>query len=186
MTLYRQLILFTLVLFLILFTGIWFEKLQSTRSFLIAQMESHSQDTATSLGLSLSPVMAENDIPTAETMMNAVFDRGYYKTIRLDNIEGDLIFERDQEVTLEGVPQWFVGLITIEPPSTESLVMSGWSQAGYLYVESHPGYAYRTMWEAAIKMSLYFLAAGAAVLILGGYGLKVLLRPLKRVEANHS
>ena len=82
MTLYRQLLIFTLVLFLVLFTCTWIIKLQSTRSFLEDQLESHAQDTATSLGLSITPYIAENDIVTIETMINVVFDRGYYRTIR--------------------------------------------------------------------------------------------------------
>ncbi len=76
MTLYRQLLIFTLILFFVLFVGVWLDKLQNTRSFLVDQLESHAQDTATSLGLSLSPHMADNDLPTMEAMMNAVFDRG--------------------------------------------------------------------------------------------------------------
>ncbi|MGL1933061.1 MAG: EAL domain-containing protein [Desulfotalea sp.] len=182
MTLYKQLVVFTLTLFILLFAGLWFEKLQSTRLFLVSQMESHAQDTATSLGLSLSPIMAENDIAAAETMMNAVFDRGYYRVISLKDIEGEIIYDRSQQVTLEGVPPWFVEFVIIQAPKAESLVMSGWSQAGTLYVESHPGYAYRTMWEDAIKMALFFVVAGSVVLALGGLGLRIILKPLKRVE----
>ncbi len=182
MTLYRQLLIFTLILFTLLFTGIWAEKLHSTRSFLITQLESHAQDTATSLGLSLSPVMAENDIPTVDTMINAVFDRGYYRIISLRDMRGKSITERILNVEIEGVPHWFVQNITIEAPSAESLVMAGWTQAGKLYVESHPGFAYQTMWETMVRVSIYFLLAVSAVLILGGFGLRLLLKPLKRVE----
>lgn len=182
MTLYRQLLIFTLVLFFILFVGIWAEKLQSTRSFLVDQLESHAQDTATSLGLSLSPVMAENDLPTAETMMNAVFDRGYYRIIRFTDVHGKVVSERVQEVKYAGVPSVFVRLIPLAAPSAESLVMAGWNQAGTLFVESHPGYAYRTLWETVIKVSIYFLMMGGLVLIFGGMGLRMLLKPLKRVE----
>ena len=49
-------------------------------------------------------------------------------------------------------------------------------------MESHPGYAYQTMWEDMIRISIYFLLAGSTVLILGGLGLRLLLKPLKRVE----
>jgi diguanylate cyclase (GGDEF)-like protein len=182
MTLYRQLLIFTLILFAILFAGIWVEKLQSTRSFLITQLEPHAQDTATSLGLSLSPILADNDISTIETMVNAVFDRGYYKVISLKDMKGEVITERVLEVEIAGVPDWFVNLISIKSPHAESLVMAGWTQAGKLYVESHPGYAYQTMWKTMIRVSVCFLLAGAAVLILGGLGLRLLLKPLKRVE----
>jgi diguanylate cyclase (GGDEF)-like protein len=182
MTLYRQLLVFTLLLFALLFAGVWVEKLQSTRSFLITQLQSHAQDTATSLGLSLSPGMAENDMPTVEAMMNAVFDRGYYRIISLKDMQGKNISERTLVVESEGVPEWFVSLIPIKSPGGEALVMAGWNQAGKLYVESHPGYAYQTLWETMIRINVYFLVAGTIVLLLGGFGLRLLLKPLKRVE----
>ena len=182
MTLYRQLLIFTVILFVALFAGIWVEKLHSTRSFLVTQLESHAQDTATSLGLSLSPVMVDNDIATVDTMINAVFDRGYYRVISFKDMEGEVITERILKVEIAGVPDWFVNLVPIKSPNAESLVMAGWTQAGKLYVESHPGFAYQTMWEAMVRISIYFLLSVSTVLLLGGLGLRMLLKPLKQVE----
>lgn len=182
MTLYRQLLIFTLVLFIVLFIGVCFEKLQSTRTFLTNQLEAHAQDTATSLGLSLSPVLAEKDLSTVDTMMNAVFDRGYYRRIALEDVYGKVITERDLIVEFEGVPAWFVSMIPLKTPVAESLITTGWTQAGKLYVESHPGFAYRTLWETVVQVGAYFLLSGGVVLILGAMGLKYLLAPLKKVE----
>lgn len=182
MTLYRQLLLFTLFLFTVLLLGVWIEKLHSTRVFLINQLESHAQDTATSLGLSLSPVMAAGDISSVDTMMNAVFDRGYYRRITLQDVYGKVVSERKLKVEYEGVPDWFVDLIPLQTPVAEALIMAGWNQAGKLFVESHPGYAYKTLWETAVRISGYFFAACLLVLALGAFGLNLLLRPLKRVE----
>lgn len=182
MTLYRQLLIFTLLLFLILFAGSWLAKLQSTRSFLLEQLESHAQDTATSLGLSLSPHMAEHDMPTIETMINAVFDRGYYRIIRLDDLEQNTLTKRQLDVIIENVPSWFIRMIPIETPGATAHVMTGWRQTGYIYVESHPGYAYNTLWEGTIRTSIWFLISGVCLLILGSLGLRILLRPLRKVE----
>lgn len=182
MTLHKQLFLFTVFLVGILFLGVWLEKLQSTRSFLVTQLESHAQDTATSLGLSLSPIMAENDLPTVETMINAVFDRGYYRVISLKDTNGEVITDRILTVEIDGVPNWFINFISIEAPRAEALVMAGWSQAGTLYVESHPGFAYQTIWDTMSRISLYFLIAGSTILLFGSRGLRLLLKPLKRVE----
>lgn len=182
MTLHRQLFMFTVFLVGILFLGVWIEKLQSTTSFLVSQLESHAQDTATSLGLSLSPIMAENDIPTVDTMINAVFDRGYYRIISLKDTNGDIITERNLPVEIEGVPDWFINFVSIKPPRAEALVMSGWSHAGTLYVESHPGLAYLTIWKTMTRISFYFLIAGSTILFLGSLALRLLLRPLQMVE----
>lgn len=182
MTLYRQLLLFTLFLFSILLFGVWIEKLYSTRTFLVNQLESHAQDTATSLGLSLSPVLAEGDISSVDTMMNAVFDRGYYRRITLEDVYGKVVTERVLKVEYEGVPDWFVELIPVKTPVADALIMAGWNQAGKLYVESHPGYAYKTLWETAVRISGYFFSACLLVLAFGALGLNMLLKPLKRVE----
>ena len=182
MTLYRQLSIFTLILFFLLFSGTWLAKLQSTRSFLIDQLESHAQDTATSLGLSISQHVANNDMPAVEVMINAVFDRGYYRIIRFSDNEGNILIDRVLNVTIENVPTWFVKLIRLTPPNATANVMAGWLQAGSIYVMSHPGYAYKTLWETATRMTIWFLVTGVIVAIAGGLGLRILLQPLDRVE----
>lgn len=182
MTLYRQLFIFTFTLFFILFVGTWYAKIDNTRTFLIDQLESHSQDTATSLALSLSQYTLNKDMAVVESMVNAVFDRGYYKIIRLTDAEEKVLYERTLEVTIDVVPPWFIHWITLETPETTANVMAGWIQAGSIYVKSHPGYAYKTLWEDVVSTTIWFLICGIFVLIAGGYGLRVLLRPLVLVE----
>lgn len=181
MTLYKQLVIFTLVLFLILFTGTWMAKLQSTRTFLVDQLESHAQDTATSLGLSISQHDVE-DVAVIETLINAVFDRGYYRIIQYSDVKGNIIIERLLDVRVEKVPEWFIKFISLKTPEATANVMIGWNQAGTVYVKSHPGYAYKTLWENMVSMSIWFLGSGIIVLIIGVFGLRVLLKPLVLVE----
>ena len=182
MTLYRQLVIFTLVLFLILFTGTLLVKFESTRSFLMDQLESHAQDTATSLGVSISQYSTENDLPAIESMINAVFDRGYYRIVRYTDTNGNILIDRALDITIENVPQWFISLVPLKTPDVSAKVMSGWNQAGTIYVKSHPGYAYKTLWENVVRMTLWFLACGIAVLFAGGFSLRLLLKPLSLVE----
>lgn len=182
MTLYRQLFIFTLILLVLLFAGTWLAKLNTTRSFLADQLESHAQDTATSLGLSISPYMAQNDLSAVETMFNAVFDRGYYRAIQLTDIENRVLLERVLPVRIEGVPEWFINLIPLVTPRATAMVMSGWHQAGQVIVESHPGYAYKTLWDTVVSTTLWYGIMGIAAVAGGGIGLQLLLRPLHRVE----
>jgi diguanylate cyclase (GGDEF)-like protein len=182
MTLYRQLIIFTLCLFFLLFTGSWLAKFESTRSFLINQLQSHAQDTATSLGLSISSHVADKDMPTVESMINAVFDRGYYESIRLTDTANKATLERNLKVSIEHVPQWFITLVPLNAPEATANVMSGWRQMGTIHVKSHPGYAYNTLWEDVLRMTLWFVACGILVLVGGAVGLRILLKPLYRVE----
>ncbi|PKN05834.1 MAG: GGDEF-domain containing protein, partial [Deltaproteobacteria bacterium HGW-Deltaproteobacteria-7] len=145
MTLYRQLVIFTVSLFIILFAGTWFAKLESTKSFLTNQLESHAQDTASSLGLAISQY--PDDMVSIETMINALFDRGYYETIRFVDPKGKILLERNLKVVIEGVPSWFIKLVPLKAPEANAYVMAGWRQAGTIYVKSHSGYAYNSLWQ---------------------------------------
>ena len=136
MTLFRQLLIFTLILFFLLFSGTWIALIQGTRTFLSEQLASHAQDTATSFGLSITPHIGTEDYATIDTMMNAVFDRGYYKSIQVTDINGNVKVERHLNVAIEGVPEWFIKFVPLGSPSATSSLMAGWIQAGEVYVES--------------------------------------------------
>src|SRR5512147_35829 len=134
MTLYRQLILIIIALFAACFLVSVTISTSNLRNFLEEQLESHAQDTATSLGLSLSPYMRSNDAPVMNSMVDAIFDRGYYKTINLITISGEMLIERSNPVTNKGVPSWFIDYIDLRLPTAEAMVMSGWKQAARVVV----------------------------------------------------
>jgi diguanylate cyclase (GGDEF)-like protein len=184
MTLYRQLILFTLVLFLVLFSGTWFARLSTTRAFLTSQLESHAQDTATSLGLSISQYIQDIDVdmPVVESMIHAVFDRGYYRFVKFVDVKDNVLIEEVLDVALEGVPGWFVRMFPLSTPEAAANVMTGWIQAGTVRVKSHPGFAYRTLWDDTVRMTLWFAGCGIFVILAGAFGLRFLLKPLYLVE----
>lgn len=182
MTLYRQLVSVVILLFILIFMETLVVNFRSTHVFLVEQLESHAQDTATSLGLSLSPHMQENDLATMVSMVDAIFDRGYYEEIRVETTDGKPLVERKLEVVIEGVPGWFVDMVKLELPRAHALVMSGWKQAGLVYVHSHPGYAYNKLWQSSIQMLITFLISATLVAVLGALLLRALLKPLKAVE----
>jgi diguanylate cyclase (GGDEF)-like protein len=182
MTLYRQLIIFTFILFMFLFVGAWYAKLESTRSFLTSQLESHAQDTATSLALSISQHVAEKDMTAVESMINAVFDRGYYQMITFTDPRHRMLVRNVIAVKIEKVPGWFVRWIPLKIPEATSDVMAGWNQAGTIHVKSHPGFAYATLWKDVLNMTAWFAACAVFVLVAGGLGLRMLLKPLSAME----
>lgn len=182
MTLHRQLILIVFGLFLIVFTGTFYISIQNVRSYLNNQLISHAQDTATSLGLSLSPHMKNKDIATMNSMIDAVFDRGDYREIEIIDVQGETMIKREIPVVINQVPDWFVRTIKITTPAGEALLMSGWSQAATIYVRSHPGYAYFELWQNAKQTFSWFLLTGFSIWLLGYITLKSLLKPLRHVE----
>lgn len=182
LTLYRQLIIFTLILFFVLLTGTWMVTFENNRSFLINQLNSHAQDTATSLAMAVSQHAAEKDRVSIDTMINAVFDRGYYQTIKLTDLKGKVVSEHKLNIIINEVPGWFIRLVPVETPEATSNIMAGWRQAGIIYVKSHPGYAYKTLWLFTVRITIWFIACGLFVLLAGAWGLRMILRPLARVQ----
>ena len=74
MTLLKQLLAMIVLLFMMLFAGTFTLSIQNTRSYLNNQLQTISQDTATSLGMSLSPHMSKQDYVMVERMVSAVSD----------------------------------------------------------------------------------------------------------------
>jgi diguanylate cyclase (GGDEF)-like protein len=182
MTLYRQ-IAFSIILLLLLgFLGTMIVSTSNLRSFLVTQLESHAQDTATSLGLSLSPQMQAQDLPIMTSMVDAIFDRGDYSNISVVAINGEVLIERNKPVSPEQVPVWFINTIPLQTPRAEALVMSGWRQAATVAVTSHSGRAYNELWSNTVDTLKLFLASAAITLLLGLLAVRILLRPLQRVE----
>lgn len=171
------------MLFVLLFVGTLAIAINSTRSYLDEQMHSHAEDTATSLGLSLKPALENGDVPLMETMVNAIFDPGYYREITIRRPDGSVLIERDLPVRIAGVPQWFVRLIPLEAPSAERELSAGWQIAGTITVKSHPGYAYRELWSVAVDTFWWFLGVFVLVSVLLGLALRIVLRPLRAVES---
>jgi diguanylate cyclase (GGDEF)-like protein len=182
MTLSRQLTLIILLLFLLVFIGTFTISINNTREYLITQLESHAQDTATSLGLSLTPHMMTNDLAVMNSMVDAIFDRGYYREILLEAVDGKKLIVRVNPVKIEGVPPWFIEMIPLETPRGEALINSGWTEAGTVKVSSHPGYAYDELWRTTKHTALWFLSSTAGALALGLLLIRIVLRPLRAVE----
>jgi len=183
MTLYKQIVFVIVLLSVLILAGTIVINVHNTRDYLQTQLESHAQDTATSLGLSLSPQMANNDIATMISMVDAIFDRGDYENITLRRIDGEEISTRNIKVTIEGVPQWLFDWVELNAPEANAIIMSGWNQAGEVYVKSHPGFAYQTLWQTIQNMLWWFTGLTVVLLFLAGIAVRMLLRPLERLEA---
>lgn len=182
MTLFRQLIIIITMLFVIVFAGTFFVSVNNTRTFLSSQLQSHAQDAATSLGLSLSPHAANNDITTMTLMVDAMFDSGYYRKIRVVGVDGKPLIERELPVRIDDIPQWFINSVPLETPQGEALVMAGWQQAGVIHVHSNPGIAYAKLWRDSTGMFWLLLGVATLALGLGWVILKIILRPLHALE----
>jgi diguanylate cyclase (GGDEF)-like protein len=182
MTMLRQLAAVIITLFVLLFAGTILISAHDARSYLNTQLQIISQDTATSLGLSLSPHMAANEMTIVTSMTDAIFDSGYYREVAIRSVDGKTLLKRVAPLRVEGVPPWFVRFLPLDTPHGEALIMAGWQQAGVVSVAANPGQAYVTLWNNSVNAFWWFMGALGITFALGMLALHFVLRPLRIVE----
>ncbi len=182
MTLRRQLLLTILLFFLLMFTGVSMISVNNTRHYLVNQMASSAQDTATSLGLALASQLKKNDLKAMSSTVDAIFKRGHYREILVESTDGKPLLRRTSQVRMEGVPQWFVDLIPLDVPRAQAPILSASGQAAVVYVNSQPSFAYEQLWHNSTGELAWISLVGSGALILGFIVLHFMLGSLRAVE----
>jgi EAL domain-containing protein (putative c-di-GMP-specific phosphodiesterase class I)/GGDEF domain-containing protein len=182
MSLYKQLLLLTSLLFLLIFAGNFAVSVKGMREYLQVESTVHAQDTATSLGLSLSPHLADPQDPILQTMVKAIYDMGYYKEIRLADVDGRTLVQFSDSRVFGQVPQWFIEWLPLQTAAATSEINSGWNIAGIVYVSINPGYAYSKLYQQMQGAFYYSMAAFVISMALLALVLRFTLQPLKTID----
>jgi len=136
---------------------------RTATEFVQNQLYTDAKNTAHSLGLSISKVADPKDTSTMETMINAIFDSGYHQRIMLKDIDGNVVYRRENDLKVSEVPQWFIHWVPIHSVSAKSDIMIGWTRYGTLEVSGHTGNAYRQLYSTFIDLIQTFLMLGFVV-----------------------
>ena len=186
MSLFKQLLIAICLFLLVAFSGVFLVSLESSREQYANQLRSHAQDAATALGLSLT--LHVDDPAMMELMVSSIFDSGYYASIRVVDLQdGQALVAREGVPTDVRVPEWFAGLIDLQPEAGEAIVSRGWEQAARVEVISHPLFAVARLWQSALGSLAWMLLCGLVSAVLGALVLRRQLRPLDYlVEQSHA
>jgi EAL domain-containing protein (putative c-di-GMP-specific phosphodiesterase class I)/HAMP domain-containing protein len=182
MSLFKQLLLLITAIFVVIFAVNFWTSVSNMRDYLVSESEIHAQDTATSLGLSLTPYIADPKDPLVERMIAAIFDRGYYKEIKLLDMEDKELIAKSNPESYEGVPAWFIKWLPMKTASAMTEISSGWNLAGKLYVTINPGTGYQKLYAQAKKALSSSLIAFVLFTLLLFFLLQLVLKPLKNIE----
>jgi diguanylate cyclase (GGDEF)-like protein len=182
MTLYKQISIALLLFLLIAFAGTMYLGATSIQEVYSEQLASHTQDTATSLGLSLSLHMEAQDLPMMESIINAAFDRGDFLRIELVSTNGTSLIVKSRKIDTTGVPSWFIRILSLDTPAAEALVMSGWKQSGMVRVTGNPAAANVKFWKGTVNTLRAYLAAAFVLLVLALIAVRFLLLPLRDIR----
>ncbi len=87
MSLSKQLYLIIAFIFFIIFSGNFLISVNNMKEYLELESATKAQDTATSLGLSLRPLIKDKQDPEIESIIKAISNSGFYKEIRLEDAD---------------------------------------------------------------------------------------------------
>lgn len=182
MTLFKQMaVMLTLFLGVIL-VSVMVLNFKTATVFVQDQLYTNAKNTAHSLGLSLSKIVDPEDQAAMETMINAIYDSGYYEKISLTNVDEKVVYVREMEVHISDVPQWFIDAVSIQSAQATSDIMMGWTRFGTLEVRGHTGNAYRQLYHTLIDLVKTFMVIGLIVLGLLYLLLTLSLQSLKQIR----
>lgn len=180
MTLRKQLLIVTVLLFILVFSGTFFISVKNTHSYLSAELASQAQNTASALGISISQYGTQ-DRAVIESLVDAVFETGYYQAIRVVSPTNEVLGSRIQTVTKDSVPEWFKKIEPIEVTPGTASISSGWKQGGTVFVYSNTSIGYEQLWNNTVATFYWFLGCAIITFILGMIALRYLLKPLAAV-----
>ncbi|EPJ43148.1 MAG: hypothetical protein OFPI_44220 [Osedax symbiont Rs2] len=184
MSLLNQIIAAVFAVLIGLVSGTIYIMSDSSKSMLTSQLQSHSKDTATNLGMHMAPFIAAQDSAAIETIVNAIFDSGYYEKIQVTNFDNEDLFTalRSPEISDE-VPRWFIKLIAFDTPNFKRAVTHSWSKVGFVEVKTRAGYAYEELWKGTQTTLIWFISLSLISVLFISSLLRLILRPLKSIEA---
>ena len=182
MTLFKQIIIVLSIFQTVIFGAVLWFNFNSSNEYVKEQAYTDALHTANSLGLSISSVASKEDTSMAESMINSVFDSGYYESIILEGTNKELLVERVQEVIVADVPDWFIKHIKVETPVATSQIMLGWTPYGVISVQLNSGHAYRQLWTIFKEVLAIFVVVSIIGFFCLQFILAIILKPLKRVK----
>ena len=183
MTLFNQIRSFLFGLFLLVMCSLVYFQFTQTKEFMDTQIESDLNNTTHALSLMLKPHLETGDIVAAETVINVIFEGGFYKKVSLTWLSDQTTQKWENPILVDGVPDWFLALDLFEQKNTTSTINNGWMQLATLEIEANPAIGYRQLWNVMSDTLLILFALLVASLIVLQLRLTKILTPLHRVAA---
>ncbi|CED57920.1 bifunctional diguanylate cyclase/phosphodiesterase [Aliivibrio wodanis] len=181
MTLYKQLVSWMTVVFLILMISVFAIEFKNTQIFLENQQRSEVNNTINTVGLALAPYLENEDKVAAESVINALFDGSYYSAVRLTLFNTNDEIVRVYPIVIDTVPKWFSDLHLFRTISESRIITSGWLQLAEVEIVTHPGYAYQQLWGALTQLATtFFIVIGLGIITIS-FVVKRALSPLQQM-----
>jgi diguanylate cyclase (GGDEF)-like protein len=182
MTLRRQLFLSLTLLFMLMLAASLTVNFYNARRHLQEQMNLHARDTATALAFAIAGATPDSKPQALQHLLDSLFEHGTFSSIVYRDIHGNVLLERVHANENAIAPAWFMRLLPIHAPRATADVMSGWTQLGTVEITTTTTAGYRALWTSFGELLLVLAVASAVVYLLSIAALRLLLRPLQKLE----
>ncbi|MFZ2650676.1 MAG: EAL domain-containing protein [Burkholderiaceae bacterium] len=179
MSLIRQIWLLLLATLMLALLGSVSVNVDSSRSYLQAQLSNKNSDNADSLALLLSHQLG--DAQAMNQAMAALFETGSYRSIRLIGQDGTVWFEREGTATPWHAPDWFVEWVRLEVRPGVAPVSDGARDIGSVEVQGHTAYLHDELWLASQRSAVALALVGALAALFAMLGVMRLRAPIDAV-----
>ncbi len=116
MSLSKQLYIIIAFIFFIIFSGNFLISVNNMKGYLEVESSTKAQDTATSIGMSLRPLIKDKEDAEIESIIKAISNSGFIKEIRLE--DADFIIKSNELIKastdLDG-EDWKITKISVDP-----------------------------------------------------------------------
>lgn len=180
MSLFKQIQLLVTLLLLVMLAIVLKINFDNAREFTANQLYNSEKNVANVLALSLGP--QSSDQALMETSINAMFDGGHFEEITLTRLDGIVVYQRSEDIVIDGVPAIFMNHVDLHLPLAEAQVSSSWSIFGTIRVKGHPGPFYISLWETFQRLCILFVMLGSVAIFLSYLMLRLLLRSLRQIQ----
>jgi diguanylate cyclase (GGDEF)-like protein len=184
MTLFNQINSLLFGLFLLVMSSLFYFQFTETSEFMRRQMESDLNNTSTSLSLMLKPHLETGDQATVDTLVNVIFEGGFYQQVRLTWLADQKQQVWENPMVIADVPQWFIDLELFQAQTKETVITSGWLQLATLKIQSNPMIGYRELWRTMNHTAMVLSALFLLAIVLMRLRLSKILKPLHEVSVH--
>lgn len=176
MSLLRQLLFSVTVAIIAILAGTLIFSINGARDYLSSQLQTESDNAATSLALSLSHP-SNQDPEKRELLVTALFDSGRFAAIELRDTNQLVVVARQIDSANQiATPEWFSQVLPLRAPHSTRHVSDGLKQIGELTVIADDSAARTALWNSTVRVFFWVVLAGLLwiVFVIG------LMRWLKR------
>ena len=180
MSLFKQISLILSLFLFIVIASVMVLNFKSATSYAQEELYTNAQNTTASLSLALAE--AKGDLPTMSTMINAVFDSGYFKEIILIDMNGNELYTRVKESTSTEVPAWFINLYDLNAQAGSANVSAGWTPIGILEIRALEESAHIKLYKIFKELIIAFIIISFITAIVLFVLLRLILGSLVKVR----